>query len=78
MGSERLPMSSFIGEETIHMSELRKAHLHYLLAIYELGRNDPDVGAQAVAEALNCSKASVTKMTGILMDMRLLVYLIFK
>lgn len=55
------------------MAELREAHLRYLLAIYELGRNDPNVGTQAVAKALNCSKASVTKMAGILMDMGLLV-----
>ena len=55
------------------MAELREAHLRYLLAIYELGRNSPDVGTQAVAKALNCSKASVTKMMGILMDMGLLV-----
>ena len=55
------------------MAELREAHLRYLLAIYELGRNDPDVGTQAVAKSLNCTKASVTKMMGILMDMGLLV-----
>lgn len=73
MGSGRLLMPSSIGEETIYMAELREAHLRYLLAIYELGRNDPDVGTQAVAKALNCSKASVTKMMGILMDMGLLV-----
>ena len=45
----------------------------YLLAIYELGKSNPDVGTQAVAKALNCSKASVTKMMAILMDMNLLV-----
>lgn len=73
MGSGRLLMPSSVGEETIYMAELREAHLRYLLAIYELGRNDPDVGTQAVAKALNCSKASVTKMMGILMDMGLLV-----
>lgn len=55
------------------MAELREAHLRYLLAIYELERIKPDVGTQAVAKALNCSKASVTKMMGILMDMGLLV-----
>ena len=73
MGSGRLLMPSSIGEETIYMAELREAHLRYLLAIYELGRNDPDVGTQSVAKTLNCSKASVTKMMGILMDMGLLV-----
>ena len=62
-----------LGEKTIYMAELREAQLRYLLAIYELGRNSPDVGTQAVAKALNCSKASVTKMMGILMDMGLLV-----
>ena len=57
----------------IPMAELRKAHLRYLLAIYELSRSNPDVGTQAVAKALDCSKASVTKMMGNLMDMGLLV-----
>ena len=72
MGSGRLLMPSSIGEEMIYMAELREAHLRYLLAIYELGRNDPDVGIQAVAKSLNCTKASVTKMMGVLMDMGLL------
>ena len=34
------------------MAELRESHLRYLLAIYELSRNDPDVGIQAVAGAV--------------------------
>ena len=55
------------------MAELREAQLRYLLAIYELGRNKPDVGTQDIAKAMNCSKASVTKMMGLLMDMNLLV-----
>ena len=55
------------------MAELREAHLRYLLAIYELGKSNPDVGTQAVAKALNCSKASVTKMMAVLMEMNLLV-----
>ena len=55
------------------MAELREAHLRYLLAIYELGKSTPDMGTQAIAKALNCSKASVTKMMAILMDMNLLV-----
>ena len=55
------------------MAELREAHLRYLLTIYELGKSTPDVGTQAVAKALNCSKASVTKMMATLMDMNLLV-----
>ena len=59
--------------ETTDMAELRETHLRYLLAIYELGKSNPDVGIQAVAKALNCSKASVTKMMGTLMDMGLLV-----
>ena len=54
------------------MAELREAHLRYLLAIYELGKSNPDVGTQAVAKTLNCSKAPVTKMAGVLMDMKLL------
>ena len=55
------------------MAELRESHLRYLLAIYELGQIKPDVGTQDIAKALDCSKASVTKMMGILMDMELLV-----
>lgn len=55
------------------MAELRESHLRYLLAIFELGKSTPDVGTQAVAKALNCSKASVTKMMATLMDMNLLV-----
>ncbi len=55
------------------MAGLREAHLRYLLATYELGKSTPDVGTQAVAKALNCSKASVTKMMATLMDMNLLV-----
>ena len=72
-GQRNLLMPSSIGEEIIYMAELREAHLRYLLAIYELGGNDPDVGTQAVAKTLNYSKASVTKMMGILMDAGLLV-----
>ena len=53
------------------MAELRETHLH-LSAIYGLGKSNPDVGTQAVAKTLNCSKASVTKMAGVLMDMKLL------
>lgn len=55
------------------MAELRETHLRYLLAIYELGKGTPDVGIQAVAKALNCSKASVTKMMANLMELNLLV-----
>lgn len=44
-----------------------------MAAIYELGRGKPDVGIRDIARALSCSKASATKMTGILMDMSLLV-----
>ena len=55
------------------MAELRSSHLRYLLAIYELGKIMPDVGIQDIAKELNCTKASVTKMMGILMEMELLV-----
>ena len=64
--------SSHWGGKT-QMAELRESHLRYLLVIYELGRIQPDVGTQNIAKTLNCSKASVTKMMGILMDMKLLV-----
>ena len=49
------------------MAELRETHLRYLLAVYELSKSNPDVGIQAIAKALNCSKASVTKMMANLM-----------
>lgn len=55
------------------MAELREAHLRYLLTVFALGKNTPDVGIQDVAKALNCSKASVTKMMAALMDRGLLV-----
>jgi DtxR family Mn-dependent transcriptional regulator len=55
------------------MTELRETHLRYLLAVYELSRSNPDVGIQAIAKALNCSKASVTKMMANLMELNLLV-----
>lgn len=55
------------------MAELREAHLRYLLAIYELGQTKPDVGTLDISRALGYTKASVTKMMGILMDMGLLV-----
>lgn len=41
------------------MAELREAHLRYLLAIYELGKSNPDVGTQAVAKALNCNMVEI-------------------
>ena len=53
--------------------ELRKSQLRYLLVIYEQGKINPDVGTVAIAKALGCSKASVTKMMTTLMDMGLLV-----
>ena len=55
------------------MTELRETHLRYLLAVYELSKSNPDVGIQAIAKALNCSKASVTKMMANLMELNLLV-----
>lgn len=53
--------------------ELRKTHLRYLLAIYELGRQHADVGIANISKALGCSKASVTSMASSLMEMGLLV-----
>lgn len=55
------------------MADLRETHLRYLLAIYELGKTGSEVGIQDIAKALNCAKASVTKMMAVLMDMDLLV-----
>ena len=55
------------------MVELRETHLRYLLAIYELGKTGSEVGIQNIAKTLNCSKASVTNMMTVLMDMKLLV-----
>lgn len=53
--------------------ELRETHLRYLLTIYELGRNNQDVGTKTVADALHYAMASVTRMMAVLMDMKLLV-----
>lgn len=53
--------------------ELTETHLRYLLAIYDLGRTTPDVGAVEIAKALAVSKPSVTRMLGVLMDRGLLV-----
>lgn len=55
------------------MADLREAHLRYLLAVYELGKTGSEVGIQGVAQALGCSKASVTKMMAVLMDRKLLI-----
>lgn len=55
------------------MAESRETHLRYLLAIYELGKRGPEVGIQAVAKALGCSKAAVTHMASTHMDRNLLV-----
>lgn len=53
--------------------ELTETHLRYLLAIYDLSRVTPDVGAVEIAKILKVSKPSVTRMLGILMDRKLLV-----
>ncbi len=53
--------------------ELRRTHLRYLLAIYELGRTQANVGIVNISKALGCSKASVTAMASSLMEMGLLV-----
>ena len=55
------------------MAQLTETHLRYLLAIYDLGRTAPDVGAAEVAKVLAVSKPSVTRMLGILMNKGLLV-----
>lgn len=55
------------------MQPLTQTHLRYLLAIYDLGRIKTDVGAVEIAKALNISKASVSRMLGILMDRGLIV-----
>ena len=53
--------------------EQRETHLRYLMTIYELGQTAPEVGAAAVARALNVSRPSVTRMLGVLMDKGLVV-----
>lgn len=55
------------------MTQLTETHLRYLLAIYDLGRTTPDVGAAEVAKAMAVSRPSVTRMLGVLMDRGLLV-----
>lgn len=55
------------------MEGLSETHLRYLLAIYELSQATPDVGAAAVAKAMNVTKPSVTSMLNALMEKKLLV-----
>lgn len=55
------------------MTQLTETHLRYLMAIYDLARTTPDVGAAEVAKALKVSRPSVTRMLGVLMDRGLLV-----
>lgn len=55
------------------MTQLTETHLRYLMAIYDLARTTPDVGAAEVAKALKVSRPSVTRMLGVLMDRNLLV-----
>ena len=47
-------------------------HLRYLLTIYTLSQKTPNVGAAAVARALQVSCPSVTRMLGILAQRGLL------
>lgn len=47
-------MPPSIGEKPIHMAELREAHLRYLLAIYELGKSNPNVGTQDIFLSFLC------------------------
>lgn len=55
------------------MTGLTETHLRYLMAIYDLGRTTPDVGAAEIAKTLRVSKPSVTRMLGNLMDRGLVV-----
>lgn len=53
--------------------ELTATHLHYLQAIYHCSRQTLDVSPAAVAQELNVSRPSVTRMLGILMNKGYLV-----
>ena len=55
------------------MSQITETHLRYLLAVYDLSRTVPAVGATEIAKALAVSKPSVTRMLGNLMEKGLLV-----
>lgn len=52
---------------------LTSSHLKYLLAIYEVSREIPDVSSASVAKKLNVSKPSVSTMLTCLMNKKLLV-----
>lgn len=54
------------------MLQLTETHLHYLLAIYELGQLKPVVRAAEIANRLKISKPSVTRMLGVLAEKELL------
>lgn len=48
--------------------ELYSAQIRYLLAIYQLGKTNTDVSTSEVARFLQVKKASVSRMTPILME----------
>ena len=53
--------------------DLTSAHLKYLLAIYEISRESPDVSSASIARKLGISKPSVSTMLTALMNRHLLV-----
>ncbi len=55
------------------MTELYSAQIRYLLTIYRLGKTNTDVSTSEVAQFLQVKKASVSRMTPILMEKGLIM-----
>lgn len=53
--------------------ELTSTHMRYLLAIYQLNQRQTGVSSLDIADFLQVKKASVSRMTPILMEKNLLV-----
>lgn len=54
-------------------AELNDTHLRYLMTIYQLSLSGKEVSSIDIARFLHIKKASVTKMTTILMEKKLVV-----
>lgn len=53
--------------------EISSAHLRYLVTIYTISQEVPDVCSASVADRMQVSKPSVARMLGILMNKQLIV-----
>ena len=55
------------------MEQLTEAHLRYLLTVYEISLEEPDVSSINIAERLQVRKPTVSAMMDALMDRKLLI-----